>query len=250
MTGDLDPLAPRPHAISQRPSDRDAADSVIAGLSEFLAEPDIRALDNYLFKVSQTANTARRLLESACAFTKTNLGDWAIQVRFSCGDRVGDQFRLDGQFYIKRGEATRGTIERLLIGESERLIKLKMSGPVIANSDGGGEIEFGLEEPIGGIHARLTNGQAFESLTLRWDELSDENAGPSDELRRHPDNGMSRLRVVDDFAILQKAISALVKQTADGVNDTLSEKPIRRNALMRALSSQLGMEFGQWCCTN
>jgi len=223
---------------------------VIAGLSEFLADLDIRILDDYLSEANQDPNTTRRLLKTACAFTKTDLGGWAIQVRFSCGGQGTDQMRLEGQFYMKRGQATRGTIERLSIGESERLIKLKMSGPEIAYGDSGAEIIFELEEPIGGIHARLINGQVLESLTLRWDELTDENAGPSDELRRRPDNGMSILRVAEDFGALGAAINALVKQTEDGVSDALSERPFRRSALMRALFTQMGMEPRQWCCAD
>ena len=250
ITGILDPLEPRPHTISIRPSDRGAVDSVIAGLSEFLADLDMRILDDYLSEANQDPNTTRRLLKTACAFTKTDLGGWAIQVRFSCGGQGADQMRLEGQFYMKRGQATRGTIERLSIGESERLIKLKMSGPEIAYGDSGAEIIFELEEPIGGIHARLINGQVLESLTLRWDELTDENAGPSDELRRRPDNGMSILRVAEDFGALGAAINALVKQTEDGVSDALSERPFRRSALMRALFTQMGMEPRQWCCAD
>lgn len=250
IPGILDPLEPRPHTISIRPSDRGAVDSVIVGLSEFLADIDIRILDDYLSEDRQDPNTARRLLKTACAFTKTDLGDWAKQVRFSCGGQGADQMRLDGQFYMKRGQATRGTIERLSIGKSERLIKLKISGPEIAYGDSGAEIILELEEPIGGIHAWLINGEALESLTLRWDKFTDENAGPSDELRRHPDNGTSILRVANNFGALKAAINALVKQTEDGVSDALSERPLRRSALMRALFTQMGMEPRQWCCAD
>ncbi len=250
ITGELDPLEPRPSRIALRPSDAGAVESVIAGLSEFLAGPDIRSLDDYLFRASREAKAARRLLKAACAFTKTDLGGWAVQVRFSCGDQDRDELSIEGHFYIKQGEATRGTIERLLIDGSETLIKLTISGPEIAYSDSGGEVLLSLEQPIGGIHARLTNGQALENLTLRWNRLAPEDAGPSEELRRHPDNGMSVLSVVDDFARLRAALTALVRETENGMNDALSNKPIQGDALMRALFAQLGMKPRQWCCAD
>jgi len=202
-------------------------------------------LDNYLFEASQDTDTARRHLKAACAFTKTDLGGWALQVRFSCGGQDRDGMGMEGQFYIEHGEATRGTIERLLVGGSEKLIKLTISGPEIAYSDSGGEILLRLEQPIGGIHARLTNGQALEHLTLRWDMLAAEDAGPSEEFRRHPDNGMSVLSVVDDFALLRSALAALVQEAENGMNDALSDKPIQGGALMRALLAKLGMKPGQ-----
>jgi hypothetical protein len=242
ITGELDPLEPRPARISLKPSDAGAVESVIAGLSEFLAGPDIRSLDNYLFEASQDTDTARRLLKAACAFTKTDLGGWALQVRFSCGSQDRDGLSIEGQFYIKHGEATRGTIERLLIGGSETLIKLTISGPEVAYSDSGGEVLLRLEQPIGGIHARLTNGQALEHLTLRWDKLAAEDANPSEEFRRHPDNGTSVLSVVDDFARLRAALTALVQETENSMNHALSDKPIQGGALMRALFARIGHE--------
>jgi hypothetical protein len=250
ITGELDPLELRPSRISIRPSDAGAVESVIAGLSEFLVGPDIRSLDNYLLEASQDTDTARRILKAACAFTKTDLGGWALQVRFSCGSQDRDGLSMEGQFYIKQGEETRGTIERLLIGESEKLIKLTISGPEIAYSDSGGEVLLSLEQPIGGIHARLTNGPALERLTLRWNGLAPEDAGPSEELRRHPDNGTSVLSVVDDFARLRAALTALVQETENRMNDALSNKPIQGGALMRALFAQLGMKPRQWCCAD
>ena len=246
ITGELDPLEPRPARTSLRPSDAGSVESVIAGLSEFLPGPDIRSLDGYLFEASQDTDTARRLLKAACAFTKTDLGDWALQVRFSCGNQDRDGLGLEGQFYIKQGEETRGTIERLLIGESENLIKLTVSGPEIAYPESGGEVLLSLQQPIGDIHARLTNGWVLEHLTLRWDRLAKEDADPSEELRRHSDNGMSVLSVVDDFALLRGAITALVQQTENGMSDALSDRPIRGGALMRALFAQLGMKPRQW----
>ena len=242
ITGELDPLEPRPSRISLKPSDAGAVESVIAGFSEFLPEPDIRSLDDYLFETRKDTDTPRRLLKAACAYTKADLGGWALQVRFSCGSQDRDGLSMEGQFYIKRGEETRGTIERLLIGESEELIKLTITGPEIAYSDSGGEVLLSLEQPIGVIHARLTNGQAIEHLTLRWNRLAEEDADPSEELRRHPDNGMSVLSVVDDLARLRAALTALVQETENGMDDVLSNKPIRGGALMRALFAQLGMK--------
>ncbi len=197
--------------------------------------------------VGQQAEAARRLLKAACAFTKTDLGGWAVQVRFSCGDHDRDELSIEGHFYIKQGEETRGTIERLLIDGSEKLIKLTISGPEIAYSDGGGEVLLSLEQPIGRIHARLTNGQALENLTLRWNRLAPEDAGPSEELRRHPNNGTGVLSVVDDFALLRGPLTALVRQTENGMSEALSNKPLQGGALMRALFAQLGMKPGQSC---
>ena len=157
---------------------------------------------------------------------------------------------MEGHFYIKQGEATHGTIERLLIGGSEEFIKLTISGPEIASSDRGGRVLLSLEQPIGGIHARLTNGQALEDLTLHWNSLAPEDAGPSEELRRHPNNGTSVLRVVDDFALLREPLTALVRQTEAGMSEALSNKPLRGGALMRALFAQLGMKPGQSCCAD
>ncbi len=241
LTRYLDPLEPRLPTINVTPSGRGAMDSLVSGLSEFLAAADIRILDDYLFEYGQDTNSARRLMKSACAFTKTELG-LVIQIRFSCGTQGVDQMRLDGQFYIEQGEPVRGTIERLSIGESEKLIKLNLSGTGIDYSDSDEKIIFNLREQIGNIHVRLTDGKLLESLTFSWDELTNEDAGPSDELRRHPDNGTSVLRITDDFARLRPAITVLVKQAENGENDALSERPIRHRQLMNALFAQLGIK--------
>ena len=240
VTGALDPLEPRRSGMSLRPSDAGAVESVIAGLSEFLAGPDIRTLDTYIFEASQDTDTARRLVRAACAFSKSDLGGWALQVRFSCGGQDRDGLRMDGQFYIERGEATGGTIERLRIGETETLIKLTISGSEIAYSESGGEVRLSLEQPIGAIHARLTNGWALERLTLRWNKLAAEDVGPSEELRRHPDNGTTVLSFVDDFAVLLGPLTALAQQTENGTSDALSNEPMQGGALMRALFAQIG----------
>ena len=150
--------------------------------------------------------------------------------------------RLDGQFYIEQGQPVRGTIERLSIGEPEKLIKLNLSGTGIDYSDSDEKIIFNLREQIGDIHVRLTDGKVLESLTFSWGELTNEDAGPSDELRRHPDNGISVLRIADDFARLRPAITVLVKQAENGENDALSERPIRHRQLMNALFAQLGIK--------
>ena len=247
ISGALDPLEPRSARMSLRSSDPGALESVIAGLSDFLPGPEIRALDDDLFDAGQNSDAARRDLRAACAFTKTDLGDWALQVRFSCGNQGRDGLGMEGYFYIEPAEATRGAIERLTIGASETLIKLTISGPEIAYAGGGGEVRLGLRQPIGGIHARLRNGSALEHLTLRWDALADEDADPSAELRRHPDNGTGVLRVVDDFTRLRAPLNALVRETENGTSDVLAGRPIRGAAMMRALFAQLGLKPGERC---
>jgi hypothetical protein len=241
--GEPEPLQPRPSKISINPSDVVDVEGVIAGLSGFLAKHDIQILDDYLFETNREAETTHHSLKAACAFTKTDLGGWALQIRFSCGNQDHDGISLEGQFYVERGKATHGTIERLIIGPSEELIKLTISGPEIVHPDSSGELVFALKQSIGGsIHARLTDGQVLENLTLRWDELAAEKEGPSEELRRHPDNGISILSIVDDLAPLRTALIALVQQTEIGVGDAFSEKPIRREALMQALFAQMGIK--------
>ena len=247
ISGVFDPLQPRPSRISISPSNVVDVEGVIVGLSGFLANHDIQILDDYLFETSREADATHRLLKAACAFTKTDLGGWVLQIRFSCGNQDHDGVSLEGQFYVERGKATRGMIERLLIGPSEKLMKLTISGPEIALPDSGGELNFDLEQPIGGaIHARLTDGQVLQNLTLRWNELAAEKVGPSEELRRHPDNGISILSVVDDLAPLRAALITLVQQTEIGMDDALSDKPIRRGALMQALFAQMGIKSYQW----
>ncbi len=178
ISGEFEPLQSRPSRISISPSDVVDVEGVIAGLSGFLAKHDIQILDDYLFETSREAEATHSLLKAACAFTKTNLGGWVLQIRFSSGNQDHDGVSMEGQFYVERGKATRGTIERLLIGPSEKLIKLTISGPEIAHLDSGGELIFDLEQPIGGaIHARLTDGQVLENLTLRWNELAEEKVG-------------------------------------------------------------------------
>jgi len=243
ISGKLEPLQPRPSRVSIMPSDVGAVESVIVGLSGFLAKPDVQALDDYLSAASRVVDATHRLLKADCAFSKTDLGGWALQIRFNCGGQDRDGISLDGQFYVERGEATRGTIERLVIGRSEKLIKLTISGPGIAPADSGGELIFDIEQPIGGgTHARMINGHVLENLTLRWNELADEKVGPSEELRRYSDNGIGILSVVDDLAPLRAAQIALVQQTENGMDDALSDRPIRRGALMRALFAQLAIK--------
>jgi hypothetical protein len=237
IIGDLDPLEPRLPAEFLKPS---AAGRVIAGLSEFLPRSDLQTLDDYLLEAGKEKNVARRGVTVPCAFTKTEIGSWAHQVRFSCGGAGTDQLIMEGQIYIERGKSVHGTVERLSLNDSEKLIKLGLSGPEVPYAESSGEVILTLEQPIGAIHARLMDGSLLETLTLQWNRLAEEDVGPSDELIRHPDNGTATLSIVDDFSLLREALGALVQKNAQGTSDALSEKPIRGRLLMRELFAEIG----------
>ena len=235
IAGMLDPLEPRPSKIAFKPSDVDAVDDAVAGLASFLPDPDIRALDTHLFRMGRDPKTPRRRLETACAFSKTDLGGFAVQIRFSCGGAADDAFGMDGQFYVEAGKPAHGTIERLQIGEAEFFIKLALAATATAYAEKNGSIRFALRQPIGNIQVRLKNGNALERLRLRWRALAAENSDPSAELHRHADNGVAHLDILDDAAALHAPLQAMAR----GQIDALSPKPLRGGILMRALFEQL-----------
>ena len=239
IAGEVDPLEPRPPVDVLKASDADALASVIAGLAEFLPMREVRSLDRRLFVHRPKTGADRRRLETACAFTQRELGGWALQVRFSCGGDDRGALHMEGQFYALEGGAVRGTIERLRLGDTERFIKLALSGSTATRIRGGGSLRLAVTQPIGRLHARLTTGEAIEGLTLRWNDLAAERTDPSGELTRHPDNGTSVLHVVDDTEPMRRALATLVRHAASGKTDLLSDKPLQGSALMRALLEEM-----------
>lgn len=237
----VDPLSPRPPLetwSASRPAD---IARLVAGLSEFIAEPDIRRLDQHLFERGARAGSARQLYRSTCEFTRKDGQASAWRSSFRCRGSAGatdSGFSMEGRIYTGTGKAVTGTIDRLAVRDKDVLQDLEVADGRIEVRDGQWRAELHVRRD--GLHARQPDGRAVERLTLRWRMPA-----------RSPDQpfpGEAELAVMDDFSPVRAAIADMAAATEAGRLDAFSARPFRRAAVMPALFERLGMGRLAWCC--
>jgi mono/diheme cytochrome c family protein len=175
----------------------------------------------------------RRTFRAACHVRSSPATARATRLDFDCEPgRVerGPGVRVQGHVVWSEDAGAAGSIDSLeLPGQAPlRDLDIAARGPVSPTPQRGAA--FTLRR--GRLHARGSDGNALESLDLRW------NGG----------EGTSVLTVVDDFAPVRIAIAAMARDGEEGRFDGFGNAPFRRGRLMPSLWSGLGAVPGAWCC--
>ena len=225
----FEPFEPRaPREVWRWPED---APKLVAGWSRFLAPSDVQRLDALLWR--HQAPTAS--YEADCRIRRAELR--ITEYRFSCEARPGQArgLALRGYVQLQGGAVVGGGISPLQLSGHSELANLMVARGELARAGGDVVLALELAERSAGLHARLTDGNALRRLEFAWraaDEAPDRFAGGA------------TVTVARDFAALEAALAALREQGSDA----LSDRPLRRAALMPALLAQLGAEPIAWCC--
>ena len=99
-----------------------------------------------------------------------------------------------------------------------------------------------------GLHPRLPDGTAVESMVLSWEAIIEEDFGPSDELPDYRDNGSLVVTRVYDFAPVHDAIADLGRDAQATEQDLFSDRPFRRGVVIGSLLQSMGVSNAESCC--
>ena len=203
----------------------------MAGWARFLAPGDVQRLDALLWRRRAPTVSYR----GGCRIRRAELP--VTEYRFSCDPLIGEAngLALRGHVRIQDGAVRGGSISPLQLTGHPDLANLAIAGGELVRA--GGEVALAVElaERSAGLHARLTDGNAIRRLELAW-RAADEALGRFD--------GRATATLARDFAPVEAALAALQEQGSEA----LSDRPLRRAALMAALFEQLGAEPIAWCC--
>ena len=231
----FDPLAPRAPLEIWQVADGATFNRLVAGLSEFIAEPDARALSAHLYGLAARRKALRVRYESACEITRTPRSAREYRIDFHCPISPGQAQRaatLHGRFYVASAKAPHGTIERLALtedGQQDAEVRdLDIAGGPIARRAGG--FTATLQIARAGTHARRADGNALETLQMTWGDTASGREA-QDVLP-----GRAVVTVLQDFAPVHAAIEDMIRETAAGIIDVFSNKPFGARALCRRSS--------------
>lgn len=216
----FDPLEARPPVETWTGAADETQRRLVAGLAGFLAQSDVRALDDALFRQGVRESARRRTYAASCTVTAARSSD----VEFTCASAEvpTSTLRLSGRL---RGEI------RIQVLDGERGFgELDPTDARTEANDGENFVRFHPQRQ--GRHVRLRNGNAIEGIALRW----------------RGNAGEAVVTTIDDFAPAAAAIGEMERRAAHGELDVFSAKPFRRAALMEALFTRLGVKERRWCC--
>lgn len=212
---------------------------LVHGVAEFIAQHDVRRLDQELFtRASSQKNTARQLTVR-CEFLAKDAGAQELRIGFSCrapDSSAENSLLAEGRAYLASGKVTHAQVDSLTFNGAE-LRTIEVMNPVsLQRNNTGWSLTLRLTQD--GMHVRSADGTALETLTL---------SGPGAIDRRAPVAGTAVLAVRDDFAPVWKATHELMSEDKSAA---LSEQPFRRAVALPALLANLGVPPGAWCCVD
>ena len=233
VTAAFDPLRLRPPLEIWRVAEENDVARLIAGLAEFIAEPDVERLDRELFSRAAAGGAAPRTYRGTCRVKPSIVAQRSQRIEFHCTPSPAGSNRglaMEGRLLLTGGAPVGGTIDRLEIDGAPSLRDLDL---IVRRVAARGAQRLAVLAPTrGGLHARGADGNALERIELAWGRAE----------------GTASLVVLDDFAPARKAITALARDSLDGRFEGFAGAAFRRARLMPALFSGLGGPADAWCC--
>jgi len=231
----FDPLLPRPPLEVWRVGEPDDVARLVAGLSAFIAEPDVRHLDNALLKRAEALGAARRTYRGTCKVQPALPADGRQRVEFRCTSSPTATLpgvSLEGRLFVVGNSLSRGAIDRLEIDGEPPLRDLDLDARRL---DARGAQRVALVRPMRGpLRARGADGNALERIELRWGDR----------------DGVVSVIGLDDFAAARNAIDELARNGLARKFDGFDALAFRRARLMPALLARVGASAGAWCCVD
>jgi hypothetical protein len=240
-----------------------ALDRLPAGLGEFLAEGDLRLLDEHLLaratapsREGEAAREARERREDlpACSLKPRLAGGDVDRLKLECrATGAGPGARsLAGRIYLAGGRVTGGSIESLVRGDGSALVDLAVEKGEIRPEGDRWTAVLTLSRQATGLSPRLPDGTALVRVELAWwhpaEAVPAEGGGAPPGRLAGPFAGEASAVFLDDFALLGEAIDELAARTERGESDALADAPFRRAAVLAELFGALGFPSPPWCC--
>ncbi|MGH7230548.1 MAG: hypothetical protein ACREJU_04220 [Nitrospiraceae bacterium] len=248
----FEPSVPRgPIATWSASQGVESVNRLIAGLSQFIAEADVRRLDASLFQRASGVGPSEHRYEAACRYTPRYRRDAIDRITFRCAapDQHTEErdgiVEMDGVIYLDAGTVKNGAIDSLAFREGDHLIDLDIIRGKMRGS--GLRVEGRLEaaQKHSGLHARRADGNAISEIAFRVDGLPITGM----KNRRSADYpGSVVVVVLDDFSPVHDAIDAMSHETLAEASDAFARKPFRRAVVMEGLFEHLAMPRLKWCC--
>jgi hypothetical protein len=204
---------------------------LVRGLAEFIANADVRALDEHL---AAQKRSALRRDEVQCEASWT-----ARRLRFDCagGDASASAARAAGRVELEARRVIGGELTALAVGGAEPLRYLEIeSGTFDENA---GRLRLALFNR--GMRARLADGAAIASVELSWRPRDVRVVAGTREVA-----AKATVSATDDFAAVRDAVAALATDTAE--NAPFAARPFSRARILAAVFARLGVAKRDWCC--
>jgi hypothetical protein len=217
IPGSLEPLRVRAPAMQWPPPDKQAAvDRAVLGASEFFAQWDVQQLAGYLASQPVEAQVIQQRCDVAYIEAP---GD--KQYKVTCHEDANASFRFRG--YMRReADGIIAAIQDLYI-QGHRVGALRLMGHAQNNV-------WQLRAESGDVY--LPNADALTDVTI----------APND-----PSSWTITLRLAKRGRALDALIDDMVDATQRAKSDALSSKPLRRDAILAAMSVQWDKPV-QICC--
>ena len=233
VTAAFDPLRLRPPLEVWRITGENDIARLVAGLAEFVAEPDVERIDHELFRRGAGRGGAHRSHDATCSVTVSPIGKGSQRIEFNCTpspSTSGPGAAIDGHLTLMGSALVDGAIDRIEIDGQSALRDFDLA---LRRYDSRGAQPVAVLAPThGNLHARGADGNAIEQIEFRWAR----------------GKGTARLMIVDDFAPVNVAIAVLANDNLDGKFDGFSDAAFRRARLLPALFSGLGLTSVDACC--
>jgi len=240
VPSELEPLLPRaPLAVWPPPgTDEAGLERAVAGLADFLAQADLRRLDERLAHLGPARGTPRKTYAARCTFDESPTEGGLRRLSFTCRGPEprppGDlSFALEGRIYLDGAQVRRGSIDSVEVDGQDEMPELTVVGGQIRGDGHGGRVaDLRMRQATTSLSPRRATGERVLGLSLSWSAAA----------------GAGSIQMVDDFAHLRAAIDAVARRTTAGETDALSEKPFRRARILKDLEAELGLPPLAWCC--
>ena len=248
VLAEFDPLRLRSSLALWSIEDPGVIEAVIKGLSQFISNGDALRLDAKLFALASDPGVKRIQRESPCALSSRRYEGLRQRIVFRCEQQGLDSIFASGYFFIDKDGGIVGETRGFKLGELADFEELSLVANAVSVNQGRSSISLTSLVKRTGLHPRLPDGTAVESMVLSWEAIIEEDFGPSDELPDYRNNGSLVVTQVYDFAPVHDAIADLGRDAQATVPDFFSDRPFRRAVVIGSLFQSMGVSDAELCC--
>jgi dienelactone hydrolase len=230
ITGSRDPLTKRGPMEVWSGFRRSDPERLITGFADQFIVSDIEKLDGFL--ISQSDRFPPQVLTTSCDVSFNPRRGLDHPLTLICLDDAG-ALSLKAEIALPGRTPSKGTLKLLEVGGFALGDQVNLKAGDLGNNT------FNLFRKE--LSARLPNGKRVSSLTFTPLKSGGE---PIKRFTKATRAAEVRLEIVDDFALIEKAITKLAKQNAW----LFADAPFHGPKSMSVLFSALGLPTTQWCC--
>jgi len=249
VSAEYDPLRLRPPLEQWLLDQPGVIETVVKGLSQFISNSDARRLDAHLFSAAASSpQFTRTRHESPCALSRRRYQGLPDRIVFRCEQKNSDAVFMLGHFFIGGDGEIIGETGGFKLGERTDFEEFSLSANTVQIEEGLSSVSLSAIVKRTGLHPRLPDGSAIESIELSWPSIIEEDFGPSDEFPAYRDNGRLVITLVRDFDLVHDAITSLGRDALAGDQSIFSDQPFRRSLVIGGLLDRMGVSDTAQCC--